>query len=236
MPIARWTIGDVYKDGFVCLKYSIKSFAKIYPEFKYVICYNSIDKSKLDYLKDLHLPLEFVEQKSCIFKGCEGIWKYTPPRLDISDREIFIDNDIIFFNRIEIIDAFLKRDLFFFCEDDIRFYGNFAKKISEAYNSGIFGIPEKFDFEAELKKINKYPNLMLNKADEQGLTIELLSSKYAFKISKKQIAILHPEGIAGEKKQFKPYFWDSLCGIHFVRLNLGPHAYFNYFRSNYKFL
>lgn len=235
MSIARWTIGDVHENGFDCLKYSIKSFASLYPEFEYYVCYNSISRKKLDCLDNLNLNLTYIEQKECVFAGKESVWKYTPPRINLDKREIFIDNDIVFFSRIPTIEEFLQKDSLFICEDDMRFYGRFGQNIKKHYNAGLFGVPKQFNLYDELKKHHHLPNAFLDKADEQGLTVSTVLSHGALIVKKQEMPIVHPEGTFCDKsKKFQPFVWNHYPAIHFVRLNVGDHYYFNLFKSFYK--
>ena len=41
-PLIRWTMGNVSEAGWECLSESTRLLPKVYPEFDYVICYNSI--------------------------------------------------------------------------------------------------------------------------------------------------------------------------------------------------
>lgn len=235
MPIARWTIGDVYKDGFSCLKFSIKTFAKLYPEFDLHVCYNSIKKDRLKGLDSLGCKINYVEQMHCEFKGKESIWKYTPPRLAWNDKELFIDNDIVFFNRVPAIDEFLAAESFVLCEDIVPFYGRFSGKISKAYNAGIFGIPAHFDIKKELLLRNFHDDVELNKADEQGLTVLTILPQHPRIIKQDEIPIIHSMGLYNvSARKHLPFDWKAKCGLHFVTLNQKSHEYFDFYRSHYK--
>jgi hypothetical protein len=117
-PVARWTIGAVSNTGFDILKHSVNLFSKIYPEFERIICFNSIEKSKI---KSLERKAQLFEQKEehsvCNIlptnpndkqQECSCGWKLCPPRLSLKTHELFIDNDLIIIKRIKEIDDWLK--------------------------------------------------------------------------------------------------------------------------------
>lgn len=145
-PIARWTIGQVKPDGFKCLVDSINNFKKLY-DVEIVICYNC----DINNLPDIVSQFRLIDQQKHIGdieakpKGVS--WKLYPPRLDINRHELFIDNDMVIINKIPQIDEFFKSDCTLLLEDTSRTYGRFEKHVppNKFINSGIFGIPPKFD-------------------------------------------------------------------------------------------
>ena len=87
-----------------------------------------------------------------MFDGSGGLWKLSPPRLDPSVPELFVDNDIVFSRKNSKIIEFLKGDKFLICEDNFKAYGKYIDKINKIgkYNTGIVGVPAGYDFEKEL--------------------------------------------------------------------------------------
>ena len=55
--IVRWNVGKTTKEGFDCLKYSIKKFKHLYKDYniEYFICFNDIEKEKFSDFKDMNL-------------------------------------------------------------------------------------------------------------------------------------------------------------------------------------
>ena len=230
-PIVRWTIGDVSKEGFVTLYHSVKNFINLYKDnFEYFICYNNITEKQLNIVKNF--PIVFINQHNYINELklnpiCGNpCWKLYPPRLDLNRHEIFIDNDLIIYKKIPIIDNFLnKNNLLFISEAIMRSYGNFLKyiTISENLNTGIFGLYPNFDFKLKInniiedKKIIKWSNHL----DEQGL-VSLIFQNYNFElIDLNQIYVCH--------KSFK--LKKGKYGIHFVGLNNKKFQYIDAFKQ-----
>jgi len=218
-PIVRWTIGDVSKEGFLILHYSIKSFIDLYKDqFDYFVCYNNIEESKLSKIKKF--PVTFINQinyineikiKPILNNPC---WKLYPPRLDLKRHEIFVDNDLIVYKKIPVIDKFLKeKDLLFISEAIMRSYGNFSDYITipENLNTGIFGLYPNFDFKIKINNIIKNKKVITwkNHLDEQGL-VSLIFQDYNFElIDLNQIYVCH--------KNFN--LKKGKYGVHFVGLN-----------------
>lgn len=171
--IARWHIGNVKPAGWECLKMSIESFLSLY-DADPVICYNSDAAPDLPY----HL-INQNEYRTAARKPIGVTWKLYPPRLDITQKEIVIDNDVIFRDRILEIDHFLENDCTLLAEDETRAYGRFEEHVPQGFkiNSGIYGMPEGFDlhsyvefFAGQQWEENAVGDNEANKSfDEQGL-------------------------------------------------------------------
>lgn len=141
--LARWHIGQVQPAGFECLKLSIESFQKLY-DAEIVVCFNceEQDLPKID--------VQFFDQNHYRHEKRQPMgvtWKFYPPRLDINRKELVIDNDIVFLEKLPQIDYFLENDCTLLAEDIQRCYGKFEKHIMPGYhiNSGIYGMPAGFD-------------------------------------------------------------------------------------------
>jgi hypothetical protein len=229
MPIARWTIGNVKKLGFSCLQKSIYSFKKIYgDEFKLFVCYNSIDIEKIKNLE--RFGVNFIHQKDLLIKGRTTVWKYNPPRIDLNDIEIFIDNDIVFFNKIDEI-KFLYNGRPIIAEDPFRYYGRYDCKIPIEFkiNSGFFGIPAGFDFAGLLKKNCEHDD-ELDSGDEQGLTAFTLLSQNAVVIPINRLYVLLANDIHRHNHD-EIFNLNSKYGVHFIGINRHNHEYYKRYIS-----
>ena len=229
-PIIRWTISNVTKQGFSCLKKSIKSFVDCYGEnFDFYICYNNIAKPEIN----LNIDVKFIKQESAILEGSGSIWKYTPARINISKKELFIDNDIVFIRKNNKILNFLNNDSFLICEDDVQYFGRFQHLFNkyEKFNAGLLGFPSGFDLEANIIKIWKEHGSLQNidSADEQGLISLLIKSQLSFSVlNKEDILILHPDGVLKNNNSYSPMCnWLNHDIYHFVELNRNHHKYHN---------
>lgn len=185
-PLARWTIGNVSLTGFEILNHSIKNFRKNYPEFDCLICYNEISFEKLPKKNNY-----FLQTHDCCKIPVKPIstnaWKLFPPRLRINSYEIFIDNDLIIYDRIPEIDKFLEsnRPICYGCYDSRPLpYGIFSKEIKYfrkdnfILNSGFFGVFPHYDFENEIiYYLNKLEVKSWGYFDEQGLVALCLLNK-----------------------------------------------------------
>lgn len=183
LPLARWHIGPVKPAGFECLLLSIRSFLRLY-RADVIVCFNC-DKQQLP--KELDYPLfDQNEFRESTREPMGVAWKLYPPRMDITRKEIVIDNDIIFRERIEEIDYFLDNDVTLATEDPMRCYGRFDKHVPSNLNinSGIYGMPENFDLENYVEfyagpswELNAYGIDEFSKTyDEQGIIATAISS------------------------------------------------------------
>lgn len=236
-PVIRWTMGDVYPYGFVSLRLSIKSFIHYYgDDFRLVLCYNSIDPARLK----VDPRVELYHQTTTLFQGSGSVWKLTPPRLDISVPELFVDNDLIFARRNDKVLEFLQGGKFLLCEDHIPWYGKYNSKIPtrEKYNAGLFGLPEGYDFEKELmenwKALGSFSDI--DSADEQGLTVYTVKRHPHILVKNTESCLVHPLGtpVANPFQpyridEFKRYQWSGDM-YHFCQLNRNPqHPHFSEF-------
>jgi hypothetical protein len=225
-PIIRWTIGNVYTNGYTLLKYSISSFIQHYGNnYRFIVCYNNIEKEKLN-VEDC---VSFYHQKSTLFDGSGGLWKLTPPRLDKSVPELFVDNDIVFSRKNLKIIEFLEGDKFLICEDNYKTYGKYMDKMNEIgkYNTGIFGVPAGYEFEKELvenwKELGSFP--YVGSLEEQGLISYTLSRHPHILIDTKECFLINAYL---QTKDFC-YNW-SADMHHFIGANRNKiHWHFNQF-------
>lgn len=225
-PIIRWTIGNVCPNGYTLLKYSVSSFIQHYGNnYRFIICYNNITKEKLN----VNNNVELYQQNYKVFQGSGSVWKLTPPRLNISVPELFIDNDVVFTRKNLKIVEFLQGQNFLLCKENFKAYGKYTEKMSEIekYNAGLFGIPENYEFEKELienwKKLGSIPHL--GSLEEQGLVAYTISKHEHISIEPKEFFLCYNSRPKTEKTK---YNW-SADTHHFVGAN--RNKFNSYFRE-----
>lgn len=238
LPIVRWTIGNVSNHGLSCLKLSVKTFKLFYGNnFRFIICYNNIDPSRLKISN-----VEFIEQKTTLFKGNGSIWKYSPARIDLFTPELYIDNDVVFTNTNQKILNFFKDKHFLLCSDYMPWYGKYNKyfNVNERYNAGLFGIPSFYDFEIELKKNWHLMNSLsfLTSAEEQGLTAFTIKKHSPIVLGLDEAMIAHSNGkiVIDTVNPWEIFCFESLFKkpdiLHFVGLNRKKtHYFYDLFRK-----
>jgi len=114
--ILRWTIGKVSRDGMRCLIMSFQNLFALYGDrFEYFICYNNIKKNELRWTKKYPITLvcqhDFTSDLKIDPIKENPCWKLYPARLDLDCHEIFIDNDLILYKKIPIIDRFIEKKI-----------------------------------------------------------------------------------------------------------------------------
>ena len=196
-PIARWTIGAVSNTGFDVLRHSIVLFSKIYPEFERIVCFNSIEKSKIKFLEGKAQLFEQKEEYNVCdilptnpndeqqASGCG--WKLCPPRLSLKTHELFIDNDLIIRKRIKEIDDWLKvQDEAIMSEGHprSRMFGVFDEFIPKEINvcAGLFGLPPNFDFADRIKFFVSQKKVTIGGWEEQGLTASIVTNSQKYRL------------------------------------------------------
>ena len=216
-PLVRWTIGgNVHDLGVECLKLSIKSFKKIYGSvFDYVICYNNLNEKHLKIISNLNINLyeQFHnEELEYVPKGCA--WKLYPPRLASKSHEIFMDNDLIIYNRLKTIDDFLADKIETFGLQGYGMYGKYEKYVRSVQhmNVGLFGLCPNFDLATFIKlyQCNDEIRAWETYFDDQGLIAACL-------FNHSECSIINFEEINNCHHQFK----FAKCGSHFCHLNQG---------------
>jgi hypothetical protein len=232
-PILRWTIGQVSTEGMECLKISVHNIVKLYKDqFQLFICYNNIEKNELNWTKKYPIELlcqhDYVSDLKIKPIPQNPCWKLYPARIDLDLHEMFIDNDLLIYEKIPTIDNFLKsNNLLFMTQAIKRSYGAFDSLIKSPINlnTGFFGVYPKFDLKNEINKTIEKNNLQWkNHLDEQGLLAYIWINKKFELITLDQIYVCH--------KDF-PYKLGKY-GQHFVQLNKKMLNHWETFLSNQK--
>jgi hypothetical protein len=141
---------------------------------------------------------------------------------------MFIDNDLIVYEKIPTVDAFVKsQNLLFITEAIKRSYGIFDSLINYPHNlnTGFFGIYPEFDFQKEINSVIEEKSIVWkNHLDEQGLISYIFSKKNLEVITLDQIYVCH--------KDF-PYK-KGKYGQHFVQMNQSFLKHWKTFTNNEK--
>ena len=216
-PIIRWTIGDVSKEGAMCLESSIINFTKIYKDrFEYYVCHNNINKNYLNFLNNLKIKCidqtKFQKEIKYDLGGVEPFWKLLPTRINKDAHEIFIDNDLIIYKELEELEEFLNSEDLIICSEAIkRSYGpDIEEKIDLQIqlNTGFFGIYPKFDFKSKINETILFFDLnKKNFFNEQGCLAHIFQKEKISVVRKEKISICL------NKIEF------GTNGIHFVGIN-----------------
>ena len=221
-------MGSVSEAGWECLSESARVTPRVYPEFDYVICYNSLDEKQLRRLRSFGIPLH--EQKSedigvpheftkeTTQKVQNHAWKLCPLRLRPEAHEVWIDNDIIIWDRIEEIDEFLLSDKPIVSQTWSReLYGSFDEDVPDGCSicAGFFGLPPNYPFEEKIKEMIFFKG-PLSGYDEQGMIASMITNNDKGWI-----------GIAPYRLNqlgWWAYYKQMPQGGHFIRLNTGTNS------------
>lgn len=228
-PLFRWTIGGNVSDaGWECLSESLRITPKVYPEFDCVVCYNNLNDEQLQRLKSLRVdlyeqkpenigvPYEF--NKDTTKSVSNHAWKLCPLRLRHEAHEIWIDNDIILWERIPEIDQFLSQNIPIVSQTWSReLYGAFDSDVPEGFSicAGFFGLPPHYPFREKIAVL-LFERRPLSGYDEQGMMASMI--------------VNNEDGWIG----IEPYnlnqlgWWEYYKvfpkGGHFIRLNTGTNS------------
>jgi hypothetical protein len=224
--IVRWTLGNVSDQGFDCLRLSIKKMMGMYgtEKFDYFLCHNNVPKSRLDLIhKDVELLDQgrFTESLPIPPSNKFGVsWKLYPPRIDMDRNEIFMDNDLILYKKMDFDRL---GSMCFISEAARRSYGSFSERIetSNNLNSGFFGLTRGFDFAGELSKAIALFDIDwdLSYFEEQGVVAYVLSGRPHWVVGLDKISI-----------NLEEPFRLGEYGIHFVGLNKGFDKFWRMYR------
>lgn len=231
-PLLRYTIGPVNKIGFDILRHSIRLINKIYPDrFDIYICHNKLAIKQFDLVSKIAREYNIKLYEQSHTAGIEYIptdvaWKLYPPRLDINRHEIFIDNDLIVFKKLEELDWFLdSRDAFFITGDINRVLGRRDLLIpaNMMINSGLFGIPPFFDFAAAIAEVcqSDKERYWKDRFDEQGTIAAIFVRQQKYKI-------IPVEKISICVDKYIP----ATHGMHFCLANVGNSDFWEQYRRS----
>jgi len=227
-PLVRWTIGPVHDAGFEVLQCSIKNMMRIYGDvFRYVICHNGNQLSRIENLGCLCVSQEKYLHDINVLEPCGPSWKLYPPRLSLNTHEIFIDNDLVIHDRMPSLDRFLKESIVLATNPLKRNYGNIDDFVYKEtrINTGLMCLPPGFDFGFKLnEKIEKYGIKDLSgHFDEQGLVASVFQDNEFETVSLDEINICYA---ALTKYRFAKF------GMHFVGANKGERNYWNKYKMD----
>ena len=226
-PIVRWTCGIHNPDSYFSLNLSIESFYKIYKDnFDYYVCYNNCNPDLIT--KNVKVKLlnqeNYVDSLPC--PPAYTSWKLYPPSINDNTHEIFIDNDLVIYNHMPMLDVLLQKNIPIITEGYHRRFGKYDDKIQEniKLNSGFIGIPPKFNFRDKIIKV-LHGDLWEGWFDEQGVVAAILSNHEDF-----QIIPLDFINICFENFCFGKY------GIHFIGINNNTNNFWKRFFKKFKLL
>lgn len=186
----RWTIGDVSQRGFEALGLSILGAQQIFADdAQYVVCVNGLDAGEAKCrIGELPGQVRWIQSEGRVprfladffdDRMAEGVgWKFAPLRVFPDCLELSLDNDCILWEIPPSVARWLEDESrCLFAADVRRCLGQFEAFCGAApMNSGIRGLPPKFDFEAALKQVLAMTNqrqghrpVMKSELDEQGL-------------------------------------------------------------------
>jgi len=230
--IVRWTVGDVSEQGFACLRLSVNKIIEMYghDEFRYFVCHNGISKKRLNSLPKVNLVDQEKFADSLPIPPSGVSWKLYPPRLDMEAREVFIDNDLVLYAKINFERISLGC---FISEAMYRLYGSFNPRINSPINmnSGFFGVPPGFDFHSELSgTIIKFGiDWQSCYFEEQGAVAYVLHKNPHWIVRMNEITVFNPDQEPDpERLKLAKY------GAHFTGLNSGRCAHWDLWRSRYR--
>jgi hypothetical protein len=232
-PLIRWTMGNVSEAGWECLSESTRLLPQIYPEFDYVICYNSMEQKSLSKTKDglkrlksfgidlyeqkeedLKIPHKFNKAK----KVNNHCWKLCPTRLRPDGHELWIDNDIVIMDRIPEVDDWLTKDVPIISTSyGQEQYGRF-RPMNNNCCAGFFGLPPNFDFQTKLLESCNGP---LDGFDEQGLVVSIVTREEGW-------IPIHTWNL--NQTGWFARFTMECPGYHFIRLNTGTNSAWEHYK------
>ncbi len=246
-------MGNVSEAGWECLSESTRLLPKIYPEFDFVICYNSFHQETLQQTKaknrNLHreanlkrerlnrlrsFGIDLYEQRKAAldiphnFLRPESVsnhaWKLCPTRLRPEAHELWIDNDVVIVDRIPEIDEWLNKDVPIISTAYGReHYGRFDSKI----NTDITCCAGLFGlpphFGFKEKILQECDGMPLEGFDEQGLVVYLVTTSEGW-------IHIQPH-IFNQVGWFNKFVFKHM-GYHFIRLNTGTNSAW----ENYKMI
>jgi hypothetical protein len=226
-------MGNVSEAGWECLSESTRLLPKIYPEFDFVICYNSLDNKETQRLRSFKIDLYEQKEENLevphTFHHHSSVsnhsWKLCPIRLRPEAHELWVDNDVVITDRIPDIDDWLNKDKpIISTVYGKEAYGRFKEAlIMRLWGvwpcAGLFGLPPRFGFKEKLLEgCNGVP---LEGFDEQGLVVSIVTKEKGW--------------MPIEPKIFNQVGWFNRFvlhheGYHFIRLNTGTNSAWEHYK------
>ena len=237
-------MGNVSEAGWECLSESTRLLPKVYPEFDFIICYNSfhqetllktrykdrdpyreakLKEEKLDRLRSFGIDLyEQKEEELNIPHNflrpeevCNHTWKLCPTRLKQEAHELWIDNDAIITDRIPEIDEWLNKSVPIISTSFGReHYGRFDSKIDNDIACCAGLFGLPPHFGFKEKLLQGCGDIPLEAFDEQGLVVSIVTNEEGW--------------IPISTSNFNQVGWfrplEIRLGCHFIRLNTGTNS------------
>jgi hypothetical protein len=206
---------------------SIDGWKRLYQSDRHVLCYNQISPVALSDFSDLEWIDQEAHLDSLPQRPQKTMWKFCPPRLDVNSHEVFIDNDIVFHNRNQIVSQFFDSNTIFVSAAHRPFWGAYSsllKPETRCINTGFIGLPPGYDFAQEIRHSQQtHPVQWGDHCDDQGLFALLMSQN-----SKFRIIPIEEVWAASPKVSFAPYQLGT-SATHFASLNDGYLSYWHRF-------
>ncbi len=231
-PLIRWLVGPVHPVGFQILRHSVIKISKIYgDEFDLVICHNNLKPKQFKFIQSLGVPLHAQQQEHGgllkKFTPWRCSWKFYPPRMRPNQHELFLDNDIVIWQRIPSLDRFLASDEIIVTEAFKRCYGRYDKlvKADVNLNTGFFGLPPNLDFESKImeiiSKLNTKNNPYVDHFDMQGIMAAIAVNHGYIYVPRIDISVC----VSGwEKGKYGDHFIGSNSGVEHHWLDYRQHT------------
>ena len=222
----RWTVGDVSPWGYEALALSIAGALRTFgPSSHYVVCVNTLPleqaASRLGDVAARVALLSVTRDRVPRFlldrfddALAEGVgWKLAPPRVFPECYELSLDNDCVLWDVPRPLARARREGRPLLAEDVRTCLGTFAPLCSGApRNSGIRGLPPRFDLERELRRtLGELDGTLRSELDEQGLQVATMERWSCDVVSLQEVSVCSP---------FPPHLPTlGRAGAHLVGLN-----------------
>jgi hypothetical protein len=207
-----------------CLRLAIATWRKIYrDEFEVYVCYNTVQGSLsgLDAIGADALICQNDFVGSLPIPPADGPeWKLYPPRLSLDNFEVFVDNDLLIYKRLESLDLAMRTKSILTTTAGVYAYGSFPGS-GVPVNTGLMLFPPGYDLRVAISqrllelKVKRWEKF----CDEQGLVAGIIHDK----------ALFVPRDVVSTCHYVNPEPRYGTCGTHFVGLNRGKNHYFKSF-------
>jgi hypothetical protein len=231
----RWTVGDISPRGYEALRLSLWGAWRMFgSKPHYVVCVNTIAADEAARrtgavppgvrwlgVDRAQIP-EFLRSR-VDGEMAEGVaWKFAPLRLYPEHFELSLDNGCILWQMPDGISRWLADGRRCVIAEDVRAcFGRFADQCGpEPRNSGIRGLPPKFDLGAALQTVlaTRPDEPLTSELDEQGLQVAAVSRAEA-----PYVVRVHEVTICSPFPPHLPHM--GRCGAHFVGVNERHYAW-----------